>query len=67
MVKMSCNNVLWDIYMGLCVCAPLWATPLLKNNKSPTILYIASFLKMLSDLLRQLGTAFLDVTQIGVL
>ena len=38
MVKVSCNNVFWEVYIGVSgqVGAPIGPSPLLKMNKSPT-------------------------------
>ncbi len=41
MVKASCNNVIWEEYMGVCVLvggagALIEPSPLLKTNKSQT-------------------------------
>ena len=39
MVKATCNNVLWEVYIGVSGQggAPTGSSPLLKINKSPTL------------------------------
>ena len=47
MVKATCNNVLWELYIGLSGQggAPTGPSPLLKINKSPTLyIYICIYL-----------------------